>query len=186
MLVKDSSIGFKTVSLNQSFAPCQNSLMLSQTPVTFSLMRSHFSVKKFLIGINTVTLNQSLEVFQYSSILSLALLMLSFISPHLVSAVILMLSHVCENHSFIGPVIFSEIQAPIAVHAFRIPCFNPSMRSPPNSAITVDGDVIPNAFLKPSTNGSIMCSLIQVPISLIALIMPFKTPSHILPPASSM
>ncbi len=91
-----------------------------------------------------------------------------------------------SKHFLIGSVTCSFIHALIPDTISKIPCNNPSIRNDPSSAMTVDGEWIPNNSLKPLTNGSTMFSLIHVPIPAIASFIPLKIPATIFPPHSSI
>ena len=72
----------------------------------------------------------------------------------------------------------------IEPHAAEMPFFKPAIRKPPISAMTVDGECIPNAALKPLIKGSKMFVTIQEPIEAKPSTIPVRTPSQMLPPAA--
>ena len=90
-----------------------------------------------------------------------------------------------DSLSFTLPGIFPIQVKTEPILSFR-PFRSPEIIKPPCSAMTVDGLWIPNAFLKPSINGSKICCLIQEPIPFTPSTIPLKIPSTTFPPHSSI
>ena len=86
----------------------------------------------------------------------------------------------------IGVKILSTTHWPTSLSALMIPWKMPRTIFSPGSSIVEAGEAMPNAFLKPSINGSNICVFIHVPTFLIAFSIPLKTPATTSPPAASM
>ena len=82
-----------------------------------------------------------------------------------------------------GSMIWSFTHLPMFLNGARMPFSRPSIMYPPISAITVEGEWMPNRFLIQDTNGSTMLVLIHPPGSLKKSVMPFVKPAHISLPA---
>ena len=76
-----------------------------------------------------------------------------------------------------GSTIFVFIQVPIVARPSIMPFSIPSMMYPPRGIISVEGDSMPNAVLKPVINGSKIFVFIHSPTLAKASLIPWKPPS---------